>query len=349
MTLKATVTGSGLTPTGTVNFDDGSGLLGTGTLSNGLAAYSTSALLPGLHSITARYGGDSNYIALTSAVVNLTVNRATPSATLTASASVVAYGAPVTFTVTLTGSGLNKPIGTVTFFNGSISLGTGTLNSKGVATLVTGKLPAGKDSVTAHYPGDNYYSATTSSPVGITVNQATQTIDFTPLSKTVTYGVSPLTLSATATSGLAVTFSATGPATVGGDKLTITGAGTVVVTAKQAGNGNYSPATPVSQTIVVAKAAPAVKLTSSASSVAQGKSVTFTATLTGSGAKPTGTVTFLDGAAKLGTGTLNGVGVATFATAKLTVGKHSFAASYGGNGNYLTAVSSAIVVTVTAP
>jgi len=51
-----------------------------------------------------------------------------------------------------------------------------------------------------------------------------------------------------------VTFSATGPATVNGGTLTITGAGTVVVTANQAGNASYAAAPPASQTISVAKA-----------------------------------------------------------------------------------------------
>jgi hypothetical protein len=51
-----------------------------------------------------------------------------------------------------------------------------------------------------------------------------------------------------------VIFSATGPATVNGTTLTITGAGSVVVTANQAGNGNYAAASPVTQTITVAKA-----------------------------------------------------------------------------------------------
>ena len=60
-------------------------------------------------------------------------------------------------------------------------------------------------------------------------------------------------------------------------------------------------------------------------------------------------MTFFDGTKQLGTGTLNGSGVATFATSTLAVGKQSITASYGGNTNYLTAKSSAIIVTVSAP
>ena len=63
VTFTATVVpglGSGLTPTGTVTFLDGSTTLGTGILSSGTATFSTTALSAGPHSITASYGGDSS-------------------------------------------------------------------------------------------------------------------------------------------------------------------------------------------------------------------------------------------------------------------------------------------------
>ncbi|MFY9701882.1 MAG: Ig-like domain-containing protein, partial [Terriglobales bacterium] len=41
---------------------------------------------------------------------------------------------------------------------------------------------------------------------------------------------------------------------------------------------------------------------------------------------PTGTVTFYDGATALGTGTLNGSGIATYTTSSLAVGQHSMTA-----------------------
>jgi hypothetical protein len=77
----------------------------------------------------------------------------------------------------------------------------------------------------------------------VTLNVKTnQTITFNPV-PTQTYGNSPIALVATASSGLPVTFSiVSGPATVSGSTLTITGAGTVVVNANQAGNAGYNPA-----------------------------------------------------------------------------------------------------------
>ena len=82
---------------------------------------------------------------------------------------------------------------------------------------------------------------------------------------------------------------------------------------------------------------------SSANPSVFGQSVTFTATVTanapGSGT-PTGTVTFMDGSTTLGTGTLNGSGVATFSTSGLSVGSHSITAVYGGDTDFTTSTSS---------
>src|SRR5665213_3773490 len=74
-------------------------------------------------------------------------------------------------------------------------------------------------------------------------------------------------------------------------------------------------------------------VTSSASPTVFGQSVLFTATVTPvSGTDvPTGTVTFSDGAPSMGTGMLDGSGVATFATTSLSVATHSIVASYGGD------------------
>jgi hypothetical protein len=90
---------------------------------------------------------------------------------------------------------------------------------------------------------------------------ASQTITFAPTSP-VTYGVSPITLSATATSGLPVTFTlVSGPATLsGGNVLTVTGTGTILIDANQAGNAYYSAAPQVQASIIV-NAAPAFTVT----------------------------------------------------------------------------------------
>ena len=82
---------------------------------------------------------------------------------------------------------------------------------------------------------------------------ATQSISFGALAAQ-TYGASPITLTATASSGLPVAYAVTGPATLSGSALSITGAGQVSVTATQSGNANFAAATPVTQSFNVSKA-----------------------------------------------------------------------------------------------
>jgi M6 family metalloprotease-like protein len=262
-----------------------------------------------------------------------------PALNLISSTNSAPYGAPVTLTATLTGSCVT-PAGTVTFLDGATPLGGIALNGSGSAVYTTNALAAGLHSITASYGGSSTCGSATATAVSVTVTQAAQTISFASPSSALTFGASPLALSASASSGLPVTFSVTGPAIVNGATMTITGAGSVVVTANQAGNGNYAAASPVSQTIAVAKATPMIGLTSSLS----GTAVTLTATATGSGVKPTGQVTFLNGAAQLGASTLNSGGASLVVT--LPVGQNSVKASYAGDSNYVAATSTAVNVTV---
>ena len=81
--------------------------------------------------------------------------------------------------------------------------------------------------------------------------QQQQTITF-PNPGTQTYGVAPITLTATASSGLPVTYTViSGPAQVNGNILTISGAGSVTVEADQSGNSQWLAAQPVDDTFTV--------------------------------------------------------------------------------------------------
>jgi hypothetical protein len=81
---------------------------------------------------------------------------------------------------------------------------------------------------------------------------AGQSVSFAPPA-TATYGDAPLTLSAKASSGLPITFTlVSGPATLNGSTLTLTGAGTVTVRASQGGNVDYAAAADVTGSISVA-------------------------------------------------------------------------------------------------
>ena len=163
-------------------------------------------------------------------------------------------GQTVTFTATVNTNQNGTATGTVNFMNGSTPLGSAPLDSNGSATFSTADLPAGTYSVTAAYVGDDTFGPSTSAPKSLTVvGQAPQTITFGAL-PTVTYGVAPITLVATASSGLPVSYAVAGPATLNGSILSVTGVGTVSVTASQGGNDNYAPATPVTQSFTVAPA-----------------------------------------------------------------------------------------------
>src|SRR6202044_2342550 len=94
---------------------------------------------------------------------------------------------------------------------------------------------------------------------------------------------------------------------------------------------------------VVKKSASVASLSSSNTNATFSTSVTFTAVVTSQTAGiPTGTVSFKDGTAVIGTASLDGTGTATFTIATLAVGSPSISASYGGDGNNNTSVSTVL-------
>jgi hypothetical protein len=259
------------TPGGSVTFLDGSTVLATSSLSSGSATFTTSALSVGTHAITAQYSGDAGYNSSTSDVLTQTVNQASTTTTLVSSPNPSVFGQQVTFTATVsvTAPGSGTPTGTVTFYDGSAVMGTGTLNVAGNAIFKTKNLSVGTQSITATFGGDFDFLASTSSPLRQTVNQASTT----------------------------------------------------------------------------------TALSSSRNPSQSGQSVTFTANVSVNapgGGKPTGTVTFYDGSAVLGTGTLSGGGKATFKTSTLAAGSHTITAVYSGDVDFAGSTSPPLIQVVQA-
>ena len=190
--------------------------------------------------VAANQAGNTNYAVATQVTQSIVVNQASQTIAFTTPASPVTYGvSPITLVATGGASG-NAVVFSVV--SGPATVSGSTLTITGVGTVV----------VAANQAGNANYTAATQVTQSIVVNQASQTITFTTPTSTVTYGVAPITLSASSTSGLTVVFSVvSGPASVSGSTLTITGVGTVVVAATQAGNANYTAATQVTQSIVV--------------------------------------------------------------------------------------------------
>ena len=177
MTFTATIavaTGAG-TPTGTVTFKDGAATLGTGALSSGTATFLTSTLSVASHSITAVYGGDSNFTGSTSAPITQVVSKGTPTVSLGSSTNPSLLGNSVTFTATLGPLGGVFPTGGVLFLDGAAKLGSGTLNGSGVATFSTSALALGSHPMTASYAGDSSFLGNTSPVVNQVVNPKTPT------------------------------------------------------------------------------------------------------------------------------------------------------------------------------
>ena len=119
---------------------------------------------------------DSNY-TISYASGTMTVTQDTPTVTLGLSwpCSTLTYGCQVTLTATV---GSSLPTDTVTFydFNGAVTLGSGTVNSNGVATLIISTLAPGSHSITATFNGDNNNTRNTSPVVGQTVKRNTMTL-----------------------------------------------------------------------------------------------------------------------------------------------------------------------------
>jgi fibronectin type 3 domain-containing protein len=162
-TLTATVkakTGSG-TPTGSVIFMDGTTALGSATLnSSGVATLSVSLTTMGSNTLTAVYSGNATFEGSTSATLSHTVNKAATTVALSSSGATSVYEQAVTFTATVSSAGLGSgtPTGTITFYNGSVALGTATV-SGGVAQFTTSALAVGAHTIKATYGGSADFAA----------------------------------------------------------------------------------------------------------------------------------------------------------------------------------------------
>ena len=377
VTFTATVaptTGSG-TPSGNVVFRDGNTDIGTASIvvsgGKAVAVLTYSNLSIGLHFITASYAGDTTYTASTSSLYSQTVLDATilaTSTTLTSSTNPSPVNQNLTFTASVTAAS-GTPTGTVTFLDGTTSIGTGTLNASGLAVLNISSLNVGTHPITARYEGATGFSGSTSSVLNEQINNsnllaATVTLSSTPnpahTGQSVTLSVTVRNAGGASTpvpSGL-VTFK-DGANSLGSVTLDASGNASLVVstlsngshdlTASYGGDTNY--ASNLSNTInqlITNLLTTNTALSVSPNPAMLNQSVTFTATVSptvGSGT-PTGMVTFKEGLNVLGTANLNSSGVATFSTSGLMMGFHTVYASYGGDSTYALSNSSPVTLTV---
>jgi hypothetical protein len=364
VTLTATVTSSGGTPTGTVTFRDGNRVLGEVAVDPNGQATLVVPFGVGIHSLTASFAGIAPFTASTSAALAETVHQAATTAALAVDEIAGPSVVFLTATVAPVAPGAGVPTGTVTFRDGNTVLGTGTLDQNGQAfLLVQSGLAPGTNSLTASYGADGNFLTSTSAATIETVSAPAATA--TALSASVNSSVfgQPVTLTASVTSSAGtpagvVTFFADGnvlgSATLNGAgpaTLTVSlGTGPHSLTASFGATSAFAASTSAATTVTVNRAATTTALNASLHSVVTGQSVVFTATLAavapGAGT-PSGTVTFLDGNVPLGTATVGGGGTATFSTSFAAVGSHTITAVYSGDGHF-TGSSQAVTEQISA-
>ncbi|MFI5336099.1 MAG: MBG domain-containing protein [Opitutales bacterium] len=194
--------------------------------------------------------------AFSTPVLGSSSNAVAPTITTPPASQAVNVGDTVNFSVAASGTApftyqWRKDGGNLTDAGSLSGSTTATLTITGAQTTDAGNY----DVVVTNAAGNSTSAAAT-----LTVSQLAQSITFAPLVDTA-YTPVPFTLSATASSGLTVSFSVvSGPANVSGNSVTLTGVGTVTVRAAQGGNATYSAAANVDRSFNVTTAGAAVTL-----------------------------------------------------------------------------------------
>jgi sugar lactone lactonase YvrE len=241
----------------------------------------TDQTISALPTIVTQTNGTSIPITLPSTTSGLPVtvtvksgpaNFASNSVTMTGSGTVVLaanqpgngnYKAAAEVTTSFTVKSFNQTIAPFTIIVGSVPLGTvftlipprassglpvtlsilsgpATISSNTITTI-----GAGTVTLAADQSGNGDYFAAPEVTLPITIGKGNQTITFKTL-PTEPSTLNSLPLTATASSGLPVSYQvASGPASVSGNLLTLTGTGKVKITASQVGDTNYFPAKPI--------------------------------------------------------------------------------------------------------
>ena len=356
VTLSATVVSPFSKLGGTVTFLDGSTVLRIVKVTDSSATYTTSNFSVGSHSLTALYSGDGTSGPSTSPAITQVVGKRATTTLLSSSLNSSNVGQKVTFTAKVSELAGGALTGTVTFNDGSTSLGPSTLLN-GVATLTVSSLSRGTHPITASYGGDGEHDASVSTVVNQVVTYRDTTITLTSSATQTTYGQG-ITFTAVikgtggTPAGGQVNFTDGGTllkqANISAGMATLTTqtlvAGSHTITAEYSGTQRFNGSRSEPVTIAVSQAAPTIAMGSSINPSNPGQGVRFTARVqfTPPSAAPTGTAQFLDGTTPLQSATLTH-GAANISTAALSIGEHSISATYSGDSNYLSGTSNVLV------
>lgn len=171
--LKAPPVSGVANPTGTVQFFSGclcgiyggfviQSTIGAATLSNGSATLTISNLPPGTPQVVASYGGDANWVTVTSPPVALSISKAATTTTWTSLGTDPQSG-NLAATATVQATGTGAPTGTVQVLDAATNavLATAPLSAAGSATAIFSTKAA---AILAAYSGDANFAASTSAP-----------------------------------------------------------------------------------------------------------------------------------------------------------------------------------------
>lgn len=343
LTFTATVTAGGApVTTGDVTFTvDGTDTLTAPVSASGVVTLDTSTLTAGTHTIEARYAGTTTYAPSSDDLAQV-VSLLVTATTLTSSLNPSDVGDALTFTATVSSGGAPVTTGSVTFSIDGTDYFTTPVSAGGVATLNYDTFTAGTYAIVARYVANATY-ATSSASVDqvVSLNATTTTVtsslnpssvgDAVTFTATVVSGGAPVasgsvTFSVDGTPvGGAVPVSAAGEATLTTSTLT---AGSHTIEASYTGLPTYGPSSDdLDQAVDLLVSS--TTLTSSDNPSVFGDSVTFTATVSVSGAPVTaGSVTFSIDGTDVSTVAVSGVGEAVLTTATLSAGTHTVEARY---------------------
>ncbi len=362
---KATPTTSASDPGGTYN-GTGFGATATVTGSSGEGAASLEGVAPtlvyyagstvtgaplsgvpidaGTYTVLANFPGSADYVASTSQAVAFTISQATPKVSVIDSsgtyngsafdANAVVAGVSGQAAATLEGVAPAPE-----YYAGSTATGT---------PLSGTPVDAGTYTVVAIFPGSADYAANTSQPVSFVIAPATPTVSVADSGGTYdgsAFDATPTVtglggLPASSLEGAAPTVTYYAGISAEGTPLSSApiNAGTYTVVAAFPGSADYSAAQSAPVTFMIGQASAKIALASSRGSAVYGQPVVFeaaVAALVPAAGVPTGTVTFLDGAAPLATVPINSSGKASLTTSFLAVGSHSITAVYNGAADFL--------------
>lgn len=409
VTVADSVTGSGGAPAGNIALVDSlspannpnSVGIANFTLTAGSASGTTNSLPGGSYSVSAHYGGSPTFAESVSNAIPVTVAAESSTTTLKVvgiydpstgnAASTSYYGYIYLIDAQPYGNSASAAnpngaaTGTVTFKNGTTTLGTASVASSGVAELQTTIVPSGSNTLTASFPGDASFLASTSSQVGLTIIPALTALQVSASATTINAGTS-VVLTATFANldsdGLAPTGTVTfiaGTTTLGTAPVTGTAGTTTAlatasaafttstlpkganyITATYSGDANYaaSPASP-QLPVIVSGNTTAMTVTPATSTVKINQPLQVAVALpaaSGGLPLPTGTVTVQI----VPTGELiptysaptaqvaNGSAAVTIPANSLPLGSYTVEAVYSGDSLYYGASAIAPITVISA-